>query len=148
MEEETKRPKLISEASKRKPRQKLDDKQIAYIVEQHLKGQRNIQIAREMNISRSAITAVLKKFEPVFKELPNVPDFQAIKADVIDAATLKALKSAVSQEKHDEARLGEVAKMLDVLYKAGRLERGQSTSNVATSFVSLTPTKLVEDSSD
>lgn len=131
--------------SKRKKKSKLKQSENAHIITQTLKGVKQIDIAKELNVSRATVSMALKKFAPIFKELENVRDFQSVKADIIDAGLLTTLKSAVDEDKHKEARLGEVAKLLDVLHKASRLERNLSTENRAT-FVELNPVKTEEPS--
>ena len=120
----------------RKKATKLSHKEHAHIVSQHLKGVRNVEIAREMNLSKGAITNVLKKFAPIFENLPDVRGFTKIRADIIDSVLLQTLKTATDKNKHEEARLGEVAKLIDTLHRASRLERGQSTENTS-SFVEI-----------
>jgi len=44
------------------------------------------------------------------------------------------MRSLVDETKHEKATLTSAAYAMDVLYKIGRLERGQSTSNVAVVY--------------
>ena len=106
--------------------------EIAKILDQHARGLSRRQIAQEIKCADHSIQRVLDTFKPLFRTLEKVRDYQKVKPDLIDSAQLVALQSMVSDQKQEGATIGELAKMFDVLYKANRLERGQSTANITS----------------
>jgi hypothetical protein len=58
-------------------------------------------------------------------------------SQLLTAGELKLFKSMMEQEKLDKASVNNLAYAMRQLYDMGRLERGQSTSNVSTQTVSI-----------
>lgn len=88
-------------------------------------------IAQVLGQPKSTVQTIIKRYSKVFKELPGVDDFRRVKADILDAAQLSVLKSGLTDAKLAKSGLLSSMKAFEVLHKAGRLERGESTENVS-----------------
>lgn len=102
-------------------------------------------IARELDLDPATVSRISSQYSGLLQELETVQEFRDAKGDLLDAAQAKVLKSLVNEGKLDKATLYHVAYALDVLYKSNRLERNQSTANVATT---LTYTGTIPDPDD
>lgn len=91
----------------------------------------NAIIAKATGIDPSNISRMLKQYSGLLQELEFVGDYRRGKADLLDAAQMRVLKYIASEEKMAAANIYQLSCTYDVLYKAGRLERNQSTSNLA-----------------
>jgi transcriptional regulator with XRE-family HTH domain len=127
------RPKGAKRSIKR-----LQQMEVASIAVDYARGIPQKEIARKLGVSDSAITLVLDKFRPFFQELGNVEEYRQAKADILDSLQLQTLKAISNPERIETAPLNQLAYTYDILTKHGRLERGQSTSNVATQTVTVT----------
>ena len=126
------RPKGVKRAAS-----KLTQGELATVVLDYARGMEQRQIAQKMGVSDAAVSQILDKFKPAFGELHNVEEYRKAKADILDSVQLQTLKSMTCPEKQASANLAQLSVAFDVLNKHGRLERGQSTSNVATQHVSI-----------
>lgn len=127
------RPKGVKRAAK-----KLRQHEIALIANDYVRGMPQHEIAKKFGVSDASVSMILAQFKPIFSELANVEQFRQVKADVLDAASLTLLKEIVNPSKIEQANVRELAYSFDALAKHGRLERGLSTSNVATQTVAIT----------
>jgi hypothetical protein len=105
----------------------------AEIIEHRLRGLKETDIQRVVGCSQSTVNRTITKFKKVFKELENVEDYKTVKADLLSAAQIAALESAFSGNKLNKAGFLSTLQGFDILNKAERLERGQSTENLAHS---------------
>lgn len=117
-------------------RTRLTTKEMDTVIELVSKNVSTDVIANAINRETHVVTQILEKFKPLFLNLEKANDFKVIRENILNAGQLTVLKSALAQEKIDEAKFGELMKGFDILYKAERLETGKSTSNIITkSFV-------------
>jgi hypothetical protein len=112
----------------------------AKILDLAAKGVNQRDIAAATGISSAAVNKILAEFKPLFTELENVDKYRSVRGELLDAAELMALKSAVSVEKHDHAQLQHVAYTLRQLHDMRRLHNNLSTANTATQTVTITIT--------
>lgn len=120
----------------RKPRVAIGIDRLGLALQMDVAGVPRTEIARALGVHKATVSKALAKFEPLFQGLREVRDFREVKADIIDATQLRLLQSLMSEEKHKKASLNQAAYAFDVLYKANRLERNQSTANVSQAFYS------------
>lgn len=131
------KPKFPNEATK--------VRQLKRQITMRARGATITEIAAATRCPERTVRDRLKQFAPMFKDLANVADFKVCKADLLDAATLTFLKSAVTPGKLKKASVNNLAYAARQTFDMGRLERGQSTANIATrTFVDLPPSALVE----
>lgn len=110
------------------------------IIELKVKGVELPAIAAASGVSLATVKRTIQKFGAVFTELEQVQEFRAGKSDILDAALLTFLKSAVSRDKLDKASVNNLAYAARQVHDMGRLERGQSTANVSTNnYVRIVP---------
>lgn len=131
-------PEIVPARRKGRPkgpgrkRRVISDAKKAEILTLKARGYPNAVVAREAGVEASSVTRLLAQYSGLMQELENVERFRDGKADLLDAAQLRVLKSLVDASKLDKASLNQVAYAMDVLYKSNRLERNQSTANVST----------------
>jgi len=139
-------PKEAMEVSPPKRTRKTRPRRGAAAVEMKTRGLNAHEIARATSVPQTTVKGILDKYSKVFKALPKVAEFQQIKADLLDAEKLTALETAVSQSKLNKASFLALVTGAEKLHKMSRLERNQSTDNVAHKhFGSLTLTPDMED---
>lgn len=91
-------------------------------------------IARIVGMPKSTVKATIDRFKPVFTALDRVEEFNQVKADILSAAQLVALESAMSPRKLAKASFLASITGAEKLHKMERLERGKSTENIAHGF--------------
>jgi hypothetical protein len=105
-------------------------KRDARILDLTVKGLGATATATATGCSVSTVNAVLRRFAPVLKALGEVEDYRGAKADILDAAQISVLESAFSGNKLKKAGFLSTLQGFEILNKAGRLEKGQSTENI------------------
>lgn len=126
------RPKGVKRAAS-----KLTQGELATVVLDYARGVQQQQIAQKFGVSESAISLILEKFKPAFAELHNVEEYRRAKSALLDSASLSVLKEISNPGKIEASDLRALSTTYDVLNKHSRLERGESTSNVATQVVQI-----------
>lgn len=96
------------------------------------------EIARAVKLPPSTTHRLLERYGSWLHELENIEDYTDTRSQLLSAGELKLFKSMMEQEKLDKASVNNLAYAMRQLYDMGRLERGLSTSNVATQTVTLT----------
>lgn len=99
------------------------------IIEMAAKDFSQHDIAKAVGVPRTTVRDIIKKFGKVFKALDRVGDYRNSKADLLAAAQLTALESAMSDGKLKKAGFLGTLKGYEILNKAERLELGKSTEN-------------------
>jgi len=127
------RPKGVKRSIK-----KLTQGELATVVLDYARGVKQAEIASKFGVSEAAVSTVLDKFKPAFAELQNVESYRKAKSDLLDSAGLVILKEIVNPTKIEAADIRALACSYDIVNKHGRLERGESTSNVAQQTVTVT----------
>jgi hypothetical protein len=112
----------------------LSQTAIAEVLQRTVSGQSRATVAEAVGITRTGVHEIISKFKGVFTALDQVPDFRAVKAELLDAGQLTLLHSMMDKQKLADASLYQVAQAFDILYKACRLEQGKSTSNQAVAY--------------
>lgn len=107
------------------------EKKTLKILELAARGLNATQIMEITKVSHVTIKRVLNRFKSVFVHLEKVDAYRNTKADILAAAQVAALESAFSGNKLAKASFISTINGFDVLNKAERLEREQSTSNVS-----------------
>lgn len=127
------RPKGVKRSIKR-----LTQGELATVVLDYARGVKQHEIAQKFGVSESAVSTVLDKFKPAFSELQNVEQYRRAKSDLLDSAGLAILKEIVNPSKIEQADIRALSCSFDIVNKHGRLERGESTSNVAQQSITVT----------
>lgn len=97
------------------------------LIDLAVKGLSNSDIARHCGVSTSAISQRLK---PYRGHIEANRDYAASRGFRLTTVERRALDRANELLDGDNVTLSAVVSALDVVHKAGRLERGQSTVNV------------------
>jgi transposase len=101
------------------------------IIDLHLKGVSQDDIARAVGITQQTVQAHLAKWLSRIPELADSALYRENRANLLSGAHAQVLKSVLEPAKLDQARVGELAKLLHTVHQQERLERGLSTSNRA-----------------
>lgn len=115
----------------RKLKRDVSEDKRAKILEYAARGITQAEICKFTGLSKSTVQSTIKRFSKVFEALPRVNDFRGIRADILDAATLTALETAMTPSKLAKASFISAAQGAQIFDKMARLERGQSTENHA-----------------
>lgn len=119
------------------------------ILELAAKGVIKEDIVTLTGFSPTTVSRTLKRFSKVFKNLKEVDVFRNVKADILDAATLTALESAMTPSKLAKASFISSVTGAQMLDKMSRLERGQSTENHAHAVrATVTINNTIDDALD
>lgn len=116
---------------KKKVSHEVQNRRKAKVVDLALSGMLPDEIAKITGLTRSQTRDIIEKFEPIFKRLPDVDAYRSKKADLLAAGQLAVLESALSGNKLAKAGFLPTLQGFDILNKAERLDRDQSTENVA-----------------
>lgn len=92
------------------------------------------QIARALEMPKSTVQDIIKKFKPVFDAIERVQDFREVRADILAASQITALESALDAKKLKKSSFLATVTGVEKLHKMERLENDQSTSNAAIVF--------------
>lgn len=107
------------------------DRKLAKILELAAKNLLPEDIAKACNLPESTVRGTIKRFESIFPALAEVKDYRDVKADILSAGQLMALKSALSGNKLDKSSFLSTLMGFEILNKAERLDLGKSTENHA-----------------
>ncbi len=130
---------------KTRTREKLVAKDYAEILDLNARGLNHSQIGGALGIKMRSVQSVLRNFRGVFKEIDNVPNYRTVKADLLSAAQLTVLKSAMSESKLRKASFITCMQGFKILNEAERLENNQSTANIAHGFGKLQLSAGIDD---
>lgn len=110
-----------------------------------LKGNTYKDIANMMGVTEQGVHAHLKPFLPLLEHAEGLPAFKANQADIYDVVRSKLIGSMIEPEKLQKASVNNLAYAAKAMHEMSRLERDQSTSNVAVQHVeALTSLEAVE----
>lgn len=98
-----------------------------------LVGLRQDRIAEEAGVSRRVVPEYLAKLAPIFPKIQEIAEYKQFREQVMQSVEQSALESVMTQltSCNPDDKLRDKAYAFDVLHRAGRLERGASTSNVS-----------------
>jgi len=116
---------------KKKPSHEVQNRRKAKVVDLALSGMLPDEIAKITGLTRNQTRDIIEKFEPIFKRLPDVDAYRSKKADLLAAGQLAVLESALSGNKLAKAGFLPTLQGFDILNKAERLDRDQSTDNIS-----------------
>ena len=119
----TKIPKFI--------KTKVDGKECKIL---HDAGHSMSDIAKMKNVDKSTVCRSIQKYFSIHRDLDEQLEFyQKNKAEVFDAFQLKTLQKITNKldQPTESIPLKEMSMFLGTIYDKGRLERDQSTENVA-----------------
>jgi len=105
---------------------------IKRIVNQLALGAKPSQVAKSVNVSRQAISQILKRYGI---ERNLVESFKENRADIF-AGIQETVAHSLTEADIKDASLRDRTVLLGVLFDKERLERGQSTQNIATIMAS------------
>lgn len=133
----------ISEKTTRSGKKLPQDKEIA-VVALSSQGVQAKEIVRLLNISPASVARVRRRWKKLLPDIRNVEAFRAARADILDGVQSKSLKSMVKLLDDADTSLRDAVYCFKEVHAAARLERGQSTANIAhevrhTKFVNLSP---------
>lgn len=117
----------------------------AAVLDLHIKGVSNSQIAKATEISTRQVEKILAQFRPVFKRLEEVDKYRKVRRDLLDATELHVLESMVREDKIEKASFNNLAYGLTQVSQLRRLESGQSTQNIASQRVEVAIPKRQDD---
>lgn len=89
------------------------------------------EIASKFGVSRQAVQQALDKFNKFIESPENTAAYQDNKAQLLDTAQFKILNELLDSEKLEKASINNLAYAYSQLDQSARLERGQSTANIA-----------------
>lgn len=116
---------------KKKRVKRSADYKRAKVITMHAQGVPNCDIARAVDLKPERVRDIIERFKPVFKNLDRVHEYRDIKSDILASAQLAALESALSGNKLAKAGFLPTLQGFDILNKAERLDRDQSTDNIS-----------------
>lgn len=90
------------------------------------------KISKIVDLDHEQVSVIINKFKPVFKELDNIQDYRKIKTDLLSAAQLTFLRTALSDSKVRQMGSYKCIQAFNALNNAERLERNLSTANVGS----------------
>lgn len=88
-------------------------------------------IANQLGCSKTSAYNILKPFEKLVENPEATQAFRENKADILESAQLSLITELLNKDKRKKATLGNVGYVLDKLDGMIRLDRGQSTANIA-----------------
>ena len=88
-------------------------------------------IAKAAGLGLTRTKQLIKQFEPTFNRLKDIEQYRDVRQELLTATELRLLESVNDPAKLADATLRDCAYSFDLLYKAGRLERGESTANTS-----------------
>lgn len=109
--------------------QHTTQKKLCEVLNYQSKGLSIAETAKITGTSKRTVARLRSEAKSWLAEIEQVQGFKEIKSDLFNAATLKVLKSALSQEKLDAADFKSLAYGLGTIHKMSRLEDGLSTAN-------------------
>ena len=89
------------------------------------------EIGKQLDRNKSTIYDALKRFELVLGDKAEVETFKEHEAHLIDGARWKILCNLSDDDRLKKASVNNLAYAFQSMYNAQRLERGESTSNIA-----------------
>lgn len=95
------------------------------------------EIARAIKLPPSTTCRLLKRYGSWLQELEHVDEYTDSRSRLLSAGELKLFKSMMEQDKLDKASVNNLAYSMRQLFDMGRLERGESTSNVSQQSISV-----------
>jgi uncharacterized protein (DUF433 family) len=114
-----------------RPKGRKSGTNVAKIVDLHARGVPPSDIAKTLGLARQSVDATLARWLPRLPNLRDVEAYRSVRADILSSCHETVIKSAMDPAKLDQARVGELAKLLHTVHQQERLERGLSTSNRA-----------------
>lgn len=120
----------------------------ATIVDMKTRGFGTNAIAEAVNMPVGTVKSIIHRFKPIFQELENVGDYRNIKAELLSAGQLAALKSAMSPAKVAKAGYLSTLQGFEILNKAERLENNQSTENISNQHFGKVTLDLLSNNED
>lgn len=95
------------------------------------KGLTYTEIGEYFGVCRQTVHARLKKFSNMIMEAGQLEAYRTNKADVLESVEAQLLSDLSDTGRREKASLNNVAYALGQVSSMTRLEKGQSTSNVA-----------------
>ena len=138
------------------PRKLSKDERGALSVALVHQGLKHHEIAKVLSVSVSTVEKDVSAYRELFPTLERVKDYQANRAELIDAVEELALQSISRNLQSPQANLRDSTVAFRELFHAGRLERGKSTANIEAKHSHTvmdlsayqTPLKLIRDDND
>ena len=90
------------------------------------------QISDQLSVPKSTVVDALKPYLAMIEQPEALEHYRTRKADILEAAEMELVSSLVDPVKLEKASTNNIAYAFGQLNTAIRLERGQSTANVAT----------------
>lgn len=105
----------------------------------------NIEGSARWTATTKGYQRITRKYFPILAQLEEVQEFRSTKADILSAAQIIVLKSALSPEKLAKSGFLQLCQGFEILNKAERLELGKSSENVAHSIFGQVNIQLPSD---
>lgn len=115
------------------PRQSQSKLDVAKALKLRVQGNTCEEIGKIFGVTRQAVAQALTKFEPFVAGLESgtLTAYSEERANLFNAAELGLTASLLDPEAIQKASLRDRAVSFGIIYDKGRLERGQSTSNLS-----------------
>lgn len=94
------------------------------------------EIADKYGVTKQAVFDALTRFQRFIDNPETIKAYREHKTDLLDVVEMTMLEDMLDQEKRKKATLGNTAYALTQVFNANRLEKGQSTSNIAYQDIS------------
>lgn len=88
------------------------------------------EIADRLGVTRVAVNRAIAKLDPALTKVRDVAKFKADKADILAELQMMFMEY-ITPEKLKRASLSQIIMAIGTMYDKERMERGQSTENVA-----------------
>lgn len=111
----------------------MTDRKLAALLHHTQQGvHTDSEIARMLGLDKSTVCKAKKRFASLFSEMPAVGAYRSVKADILEAAEIQALKTVNEGLKRSKTSVRDSTYAFKVLFDATRMEKGLSTKNITT----------------
>ena len=97
-------------------------------------GVSDSDIAKLVDVPLKEVKQCISEHGQIFQEIDNVRSYRDKKSEILDAAQIVVLKSALSESKLEKMSVLSGIQAFEILNKANRLENNQSTENHAVNI--------------
>lgn len=88
-------------------------------------------IAKQLSLSKSSVYDAIKRFDDIHASAPLTEVYKEKEAELIDSVRFKILCNLADEDAIKKASYNNLGYVFQNLYNAQRLERGESTQNLA-----------------
>jgi len=120
---------LPEEPKKDKYHSKIDIRTAVRL--RYVKGLSYADIGRYFGVPRQSVESALSRFKGLMLSKPEIEAYEESKHLILSSVEAELTKQLTDKEKLEKASLNNVAYAFKQVFDSNRLQRGQSTSNIA-----------------